>query len=79
MCKWCFRCLYKTPGAPLPQAVECLAALAETNAANVRVLAKDNCMAALLSVIGHADAASKSARSAVVLLHFLAQHQSSVR
>ncbi|CAL5230097.1 g13555 [Coccomyxa viridis] len=61
------------------KAVECLAALAETNAANVRVLAKDGCVAALLSVIGHADAASKSARSGVVLLQFLAQHQASVR
>lgn len=69
----------QVPLACPSQAVECLAALAETNAPNVRVLAKDGCVAALLSVIGHADAASKSARSGVVLLQYLAQHQASVR
>lgn len=62
-----------------PQAVECLAALAETNAAGVRVLARDGCVAALLAVLSQADLASKSVRSAAVLLQFIAQHQSSVR
>ena len=69
----------QVPLACPSQAVECLAALAETNAANVRVLAKDGCVAALLSVLSQADAVSKSVRSAAVLLRFIAQHQSLVR
>ena len=62
-----------------PQAVECLAALAETSAASVWALGKDGCVPALLSVLSQADAASKSVRSAAVLLQFIAQHQSSAR
>ena len=69
--------MYKS--ANIWQAVECLAALAENSAANARVLANEGGVAALLSVLSHGDAAAKPARSAAVLLHFLAQHLSSVR
>lgn len=61
------------------QAVECLAAVAEGNPAHVRVLGQSGCVDAFLSVISHASPTSKTVRSTAVLLHFVAQHQSSVR
>lgn len=71
--------LLRSQGMPCrAQAVECLAAIAESNTAHVRVLAQDGAVDSLLSVLGHTTL-SRGVRSAAVLLQFLAQRQSSVR
>ena len=61
------------------QAVESLAAVADSNMTHTAALAKDGCVDSVLSVLVHASAASRAVRSAAVLLQYLAQHQNIVR
>ena len=61
------------------QAVESLAAVADSNMSHTGVLARDGCVDSLLSVLAHANAGSRAVRTAAALLQYLAQHQSIVR
>ena len=61
------------------QAVESLAAVADSNMSHTGALAKGGCVDSLLSVLGHANAGSRAVRTAAVLLQYLVQHQSIVR
>ena len=61
------------------QAVESLAAVADSNMSHTGVLAKNGCVDSLLSVLAHAIAGSRAVRTAAVLLQYLAQHQSIAR
>ena len=63
----------------LMQAVESLAAVADSNMSHTGALAKNGCVDSLLSVLAHANAGSRAVRTAAVLLQYLAQHQSIVR
>ena len=61
------------------QAVESLAAVADSNMTHTEALVKSGCVDSLLSVLAHANAVSRAVRSAAVLLQYLAQQQSFVR
>ena len=61
------------------QAVESLAAVADSNMSHTGALARDGCVDSLLSVLVHANAGSRAVRTAAALLQYLAQHQSIVR